>query len=96
MSHKLVVLVVGVHEAGKGNLRKMLAPMIEAEQATASSLIRKKRALASAISISCINSNQSVLVEEFRFPNSLKNSVFLDGHFCLFDSELRIQWLMIN
>lgn len=95
MDHRLVVFINGVHGVGKGHLCKILAPIINAEHITASSLIGMRKSLGSAKPITGIDANQSILVEEFRLLESSKNTILLDGHFCLFDSELRIQYLPI-
>ena len=94
--NKNIVFVAGVHGVGKGYLCSRLAPMIDGEHVTASSLIRNRKALGPAKAISGIDANQDILVEELSKFQTAKSVVILDGHFCLYNKEFKIENLSLS
>jgi len=93
MKARPVVFAAGVHGVGKGYLCGSLAPIIDGEHITASSLIKNRKELGSAKAISGIDANQAILVEELAKFDTAKPVVLLDGHFCLYNKEFEIEFL---
>lgn len=90
---RAVVFVAGAHGAGKGHFCTNLAPLINAQHLSASSLIRNRKNIGAAKAIVGIDQNQTILVEELRRFESHKSVILLDGHFCLFNEEFYIKQL---
>lgn len=96
MKNKNVSFVTGAHGVGKGYLCGKLAPMLNAEHITASSLIRKRKLLGPAKAVEGIEANQIMLIEEFFGLSTAKPIILLDGHLCLYDSRNKINALPVS
>lgn len=95
MTNRKIIFVAGVHGVGKGYCCERLGPIIDGQHIKASGLIRNRKSLGAAKAIEGIDANQSILVEELEQYESEKPYILLDGHFCLFNTKLEIQFLPI-
>ncbi len=93
MLKRNIIFIAGVHGVGKGYCCKKLAPIIDGQHISASGLIRNRKSLGAAKTVEGIDVNQSILIEELENYKSDKPYILLDGHFCLFNTKLEIQFL---
>jgi adenylate kinase len=91
-----IIFIGGAHGVGKGHFCERLAPLVDGDHVTASDLIRNRKTMGPVKAIPGIDSNQAILVEELARYSTSKSCVLLDGHFCLYDTTMKLETLPIE
>lgn len=90
MSIRKIFFVAGVHGVGKGTLCNRLISLSQIDHVAASDLIRKRKELNKRKGVNDLLDNQELLIQELNEFKSINKILLLDGHFCLFNSEMKI------
>lgn len=96
MQKAKLFFVSGAHGVGKGYFCKRLSYAIGGDHVVVSDLIRKRRRIGIVKGISHIDLNQSILIDEINQYTTPMPFILIDGHFCLFNSEMRVKILPIE
>lgn len=90
MINRKIVFVAGVHGVGKGTLCKKIMSFSEVEHVTASDLIRQRKELNKRKGVEGLLDNQELLLQSLSELSFVNKTLLLDGHFCLFNSNMEI------
>lgn len=88
---KRIIFIGGVHGVGKTNFCQKLSGQFDAEHVTASDLIRRHIKLSKNKTVADIENNQLILAQELSRHQTDRQTLLLDGHFCLQNSTSDIQ-----
>ncbi|MFH2045142.1 MAG: ATP-binding protein [Pseudomonadota bacterium] len=94
---KRIAFVGGVHGVGKSVFCSKLSEKFEFDHIIASSLINRVHHIdLKNKSVTNIENNQLILAQEIANYRTEKNTILLDGHFCLLDTFSNIQELPLE
>ena len=93
-----IIFIGGIHGVGKSMFSEKISNFLKIPCLSASKLITEQRKAPAAVNkrVQSVEENQNALITAIELSSIKTRQIFLDGHFCVFDSSDLIRKILLE